>query len=219
MKKILLFIFIILTLVSSVAYAEYLVNKNFCVVNTVTVKKEDIKRYAYLKGKVENYSGNVREHENFIIKAEIPISLIGEIKEGQSVIIENKNFYKDMEGIIVKTDFKKENLYKYTQAYSILYIIPTDSSGLLSNMEVDIKIERKDKISSVIIPLTSVVYENDFSYVYINKCGKAEKRYVNTGEKYITDIEILSGLSGNEKVIINPDTDMVYEGVKLIINE
>ena len=67
----------------------------------------------------------------------------------------------------------------------------------------------------MIIPFDSVMLDEATPYVFINRYGYAVKRYVNLGEEYETDVEVLSGLNADEKLILNPKIQELKEGDKL----
>ena len=52
------------------------------------------------------------------------------------------------------------------------------------------------------IPLQAVVEEDDERFVYVVKNDEVERRRVELGIEYLNDIEILDGLSADERVVV-----------------
>ena len=65
-----------------------------------------------------------------------------------------------------------------------------------------------DSRRRITIPKTSVLHRDGRDIVMIVKDGHAERRAVTVGDSGFDDVEVLAGLTGGEKVIIRPPTEL-----------
>jgi len=65
-----------------------------------------------------------------------------------------------------------------------------------------------------LVPQAAVRNENGISVVYIYHEGTVERRAVRTGGTRGSDLEIVTGLSGGEQVVVN-GFDSVHDGAKV----
>jgi HlyD family secretion protein len=84
---------------------------------------------------------------------------------------------------------------------------------ILPDMGVKVTFLREDAGGEVpvarpiaLVPKTAVRSENDSSYVFVVSNGIAERRAVKTGGEDGERLEILSGVSQNERVVVSPPT-------------
>jgi RND family efflux transporter MFP subunit len=63
----------------------------------------------------------------------------------------------------------------------------------------------------VIIPRDAVIARNDRDVVFVIRGGHAEWRYVHTGARNETEIQILHGVSPGERVIVQGQTTLVHQ--------
>lgn len=79
--------------------------------------------------------------------------------------------------------------------------------------------EVKNKSKAILVPLTSVVTENDKNYVWlVDDQKKAKKVEVTLGNADADNQEITSGLTDGAKVISNP-TSSLEEGKEVKADE
>ena len=82
-----------------------------------------------------------------------------------------------------------------------------------------VSVEVKNKSKAILVPLTSVVTENDKNYVWIvDDQKKAKKVEVTLGNADADNQEITSGLTDGAKVISNP-TSSLEEGKEVKADE
>lgn len=92
------------------------------------------------------------------------------------------------------------------QLYSVIYTLSTEEVSATdeSYVIIDIPVGYPDTLASIpFIPLDAVYQTQNEGYVLLLKNGKAEERKVVLGSVYGRFVQILSGLSRNDKVIIN----------------
>ena len=82
-----------------------------------------------------------------------------------------------------------------------------------------VSVEVKNKSKAILVPLTSVVTENDKNYVWlVDDQKKAKKVEVTLGNADADNQEITSGLTDGAKVISNP-TSSLEEGKEVKADE
>ena len=86
--------------------------------------------------------------------------------------------------------------------YPVTVDISGDSKALKPGFQVIMEIET-DKKMAMVLPVASLHDDGDQPYVYVVKDGKARKQKVKTGITSGDKIEILEGVSKDDKVIIN----------------
>lgn len=136
------------------------------------------------------------------------------VKSGQeALIISGGNKYK---GKISSIDpVAKEEVSAAGKETSLgVYLDILDKSDNLKvgfDVDVDILVEKAQGVLKV--PAEAIKLDKKgTSYVYVIKDGKAEERKVKVGIQSDTQTEILSGLSKEEKVILNPN-ESIKNGV------
>lgn len=94
-----------------------------------------------------------------------------------------------------------------SQLYSIIYDIPQNIQSDLTNMEyvnIEIPIGHSDSNSVVpFIPIDSVFQTQDTSFVYVIKDQKAEAKEVTLGNVLGGDVEVKSGITDGDQIILN----------------
>ena len=82
-----------------------------------------------------------------------------------------------------------------------------------------VSVEVKNKSKAILVPLTSVITENDKNYVWLlDDQKKAKKVEVTLGNADADNQEITSGLTDGAKVISNP-TSSLEEGKEVKADE
>lgn len=77
-------------------------------------------------------------------------------------------------------------------------------SGLYGTLEIPVGHE-----AALLVPPSSVIDNDGLSEVYVVSDGKAYLRYVRTGRTVGGQLEILSGLSSGEQVVVSPSGTLV----------
>jgi len=157
----------------------------------------------------------VSDLDNLIIKSQVPENLISDVYEGQTVIINGKSFNNEIKGKVFKISPVAEETEKNSTAYVTVDIKADNYDNVKPGTYVDVKFEKENKKETITVPFDSVMFDEETPYVFINRYGYAVKRYVNLGEEYEIDVEILSGLELNDKLILNPKSQELHEGDKL----
>ncbi len=95
------------------------------------------------------------------------------------------------------------------RGFRVEFEAPNPNLELKSGVTVEIKVKIYENPKAIVIPKTLIEKEPDGRmYVFVEKDGKAVKRYVETGRINGLNVEIINGLSFNEHLI--------YEGNHLL---
>lgn len=144
------------------------------------------------------------------------------IKEGDAVSIYNEDAgFSDENGFVKKVHLKAENkmsdLGVNQKRVTVEISFGADKRVRLgSNVNVDIIVEKKDNVPR--ISDLAVFEKEKKNCVYVVEGGKAILREIETGLEGEDYMEVVSGLSEGETVILSPD-DEISHGVKVNIQE
>lgn len=154
----------------------------------------------------------ITDTENVIIKSRIKSGSLTEIYLNQPVyIITGEMSLKGYISKIYPLAYENED----KSCYINFDIIPEKSENLICGSSVDIKIIKELFDNIMVIPFDSVVYENDIPYVFVEESGYAVKKRVILGNEFDTSVEIKSGLSEKDRIILEPLKYNLNNGDKL----
>ncbi len=154
------------------------------------------------------------------IIASVPESYIQYVKVGDTATIEVKSLGTTISG---KVSELSPSAYRTGGQYAMKLAIDTkDEKNIHSGMYVNILIPNKikeDITSKIMIDKNSVVYRDQLTGVYIvDDKNQANLRWVRLGKTIGNQIEILSGLSKNDKVVLSAKSKL-YNGVKVSVSK
>jgi len=145
-------------------------------------------------------------YDNSFLKIEAfaPEVHINKIKVGDKVNISIKSHSSNLRGKVYVVD---PFIDIETRSFKLLSIMENNNKikpGMMAKVTIDL-----EKKSSIVIPESSIIPIDNETYVYVvNKQNIIEKRRVYTGIRNDGEVEIIKGISLNDKV--------VYEGVNKI---
>ena len=173
---------------------------------------------------------HVVSNENLQVKGELSEYNLANLSVGQEVTFTSKVYQdKSWTGkISYISDYPKNN----GEAASTAAAAATGNSGSKYPYTIDVtseigdlkqgfsvSVEVKNKSKAILVPLTSVVMENDKNYVWVlDEQKKAKKVEVSLGNADADNQEITSGLTNGVKVISNP-TSSLEEGKEVKADE
>ena len=173
---------------------------------------------------------HVVSNENLQVKGELSEYNLANLSVGQEVTFTSKVYQdKSWTGkISYISDYPKNN----GEAASTAAAAATGNSGSKYPYTIDVtseignlkqgfsvSVEVKNKTKAILVPLTSVVTENDKNYVWVlDEQKKAKKVEVGLGNADADNQEITSGLTNGVKVISNP-TSSLEEGKEVKADE
>ena len=170
---------------------------------------------------------HVVSNENLQVKGELSEYNLANLSVGQEVTFTSKVYQdKSWTGkISYVSDYPKNNGEAANAAlggntgskYPYTVDVTSDIGELKQGFSVSVEVKNKSK--AILVPLTSVVTENDKNYVWIvDEQKKAKKVEVTLGNADADNQEITSGLTDGAKVISNP-TSSLEEGKEVKADE
>lgn len=170
---------------------------------------------------------HVVSNENLQVKGELSEYNLANLSVGQEVTFTSKVYQdKSWTGkISYISDYPKNNGEAANAAlggntgskYPYTVDVTSDIGELKQGFSVSVEVKNKSK--AILVPLTSIVTENDKNYVWIvDDQKKAKKVEVTLGNADADNQEITSGLTDGAKVISNP-TSSLEEGKEVKADE
>ena len=170
---------------------------------------------------------HVVSNENLQVKGELSEYNLANLSVGQEVTFTSKVYQdKSWTGkISYISDYPKNNGEAANAAlggntgskYPYTVDVTSDIGELKQGFSVSVEVKNKSK--AILVPLTSVVTENDKNYVWIvDDQKKANRVEVTLGNADADNQEITSGLTDGAKVISNP-TSSLEEGKEVKADE
>ena len=173
---------------------------------------------------------HVVSNENLQVKGELSEYNLANLSVGQEVTFTSKVYQdKSWTGkISYISDYPKTNGEAASAApataagnsgskYPYTIDVTSEIGDLKQGFSVSVEVKNKSK--AILVPLTSVVTENDKNYVWVlDEQKKAKKVEVGLGNADADNQEITSGLTNGVKVISNP-TSSLEEGKEVKADE
>ncbi|ORO45259.1 efflux RND transporter periplasmic adaptor subunit [Streptococcus oralis] len=170
---------------------------------------------------------HVVSNENLQVKGELSEYNLANLSVGQEVTFTSKVYQdKSWTGkISYISDYPKNNGEAANAAlggntgskYPYTVDVTSDIGELKQGFSVSVEVKNKSK--AILVPLTSVITENDKNYVWlVDDQKKAKKVEVTLGNADADNQEITSGLTDGAKVISNP-TSSLEEGKEVKADE
>ena len=172
---------------------------------------------------------HVVSNENLQVKGELSEYNLANLSVGQEVTFTSKVYQdKSWTGkLSYISDYPKNNVEATSAAaaaggnsgskYPYTIDVTSEIGDLKQGFSVSVEVKNKSK--AILVPLTSVVTENDKNYVWVlDEQKKAKKVEVGLGNADADNQEITSGLTNGVKVISNP-TSSLEEGKEVKADE
>ena len=170
---------------------------------------------------------HVVSNENLQVKGELSEYNLANLSVGQEVTFTSKVYQdKSWTGkISYISDYPKNNGEAANAAlggntgskYPYTVDVTSDIGELKQGFSVSVEVKNKSK--AILVPLTSVITENDKNYVWlVDDQKKAKKVEVSLGNADADNQEITSGVTDGAKVISNP-TSSLEEGKEVKADE
>lgn len=149
------------------------------------------------------------------VSAEIAESYSAKVKKGNSVKLHFPDLNSDADARIT---FVERSISPLTRSFKIEADLNGDNSAYHPNMVSVIRIIDYENASALVVPINAVQTVNNENFVYkavVEGNGAvARKVKVSTGLSYDGKIEILSGLSANDKIVTSGQNDLA-EGMHI----
>ncbi len=165
----------------------------------------------------------IGDAEALYIESDVLVSEIAKIEEGSKVEVSHKDLgisgaTGTIRKIYPKAFSKVSDLGIEQKRIKIEIAIEGKIEGLRPGYDLDLKIIVSSKENAVVIPENAVFEKNGKHYVFVNEKGAAALREVQKGIESRKKVEIISGLSEGEEVILSPD-EKLEEGILIHTKE
>ena len=144
--------------------------------------------------------------ENYEVEAYIPELNISGVDVGDKAKITLDAFGPSVEwnAVVTKID-PAETLKDGVATYKVRFTFETSDARIKPGMTANIKVETGRKDNVMILPARAVVNQNGKNYVLVQSGKKSVQKEVVVGDKDTNgNVEIVSGLSADENVLLNP---------------
>ncbi len=151
------------------------------------------------------------------ISAELSESYISQVKKNDIVMVYLPVIEKSLE---LSLNSVSQVINPDNRTFSIEILVPEKEINLKPNMLSELTIKDYTNNNALIVPLNIVQNTGKEEFLFIakekNKKWYAEKRIVKSGKNYNNKVEILSGISPNEYVVVMGYQDLTDgEGIEI----
>ena len=142
---------------------------------------------------------SIKGADNLEVEINVTEAVIGHISVGSSAKVNIKAAnMSDIQGTVKAVGNAKNDM---TGMYTVKISVPDTDSKIKVGMIADVVITTDTATDVLTIPQSSILTDNDETFVYIAEGDKAVKKTVTTGTTSNEMIEITSGLSQGDTVI------------------
>jgi RND family efflux transporter MFP subunit len=155
----------------------------------------------------------VADTDTLRVFVDVPQPYVTSIKTGQEAQLMVRNYPgREFTGVVTRTAGALDPM-KRTLRYEIDF--PNKSGELFGGMFGMARLKVNQAEPPMVVPTSAVVFDASGTKVWVvGDDGKAHAKPVSVERDYGTEIEIASGLSGNEQVITNPG-ERLAEGAEV----
>jgi len=152
----------------------------------------------------------VADLNELIVALQLSRSDASEVEVDQDVILTYND--DEFEGTVSEIDPVATQQQTQTGATTQLGATVTfdsDTSDLIAGFDIDVDIIVDSQDNALVIPVEALNYdENNEPYVFVVKDGTAERTDIETGIQSEAIIEVMSGVSAGDQVILSPSADI-----------
>ena len=155
---------------------------------------------------------------SFEVTASLPEREISKIKSGTEVLVSITSIGVQLPGTITEVSSSAKNTGGQYLVKVVLDKTEADS-GVLSGMyaTVQFPIEKSDESSTLLVPQKAIVHRGELTGIYtVSQSNTSILRWLRLGRSFGDKVEVLSGLSADEKYIIDAESK-IYNGSKITI--
>ncbi|SDL36331.1 RND family efflux transporter, MFP subunit [Kriegella aquimaris] len=150
------------------------------------------------------------------VLAMVPESEILDIKTDTEVNVVLKSLDKSVKGKVIEVSTSAKNT---GGQYLVKVMLEASDANILSGMyaTVQFPVERKANATAVMIPTEALVEKGQLTGIYtVSESNTALLRWIRLGRIFGDKVEVLSGLSQDEKYIVSSDRKL-FNGAKVNI--
>lgn len=152
------------------------------------------------------------------VEAKIPEASIARIKPGQTVEIRSDAYpeqnFSGRVRLIAPGAIKEDNV----TSFRVKVTLPTNQNQLKSGMNVKLTFLGDKVQGALVVPLAAIVTKNDgqTGVLVLDQNRQAQFRPVSIGSTSGTKVQILTGVSQGDRILISPPPGQVIPGVDTI---
>lgn len=165
----------------------------------------------------------VEQSGSFQVTAAVPESEIGLLKQGSDATMQVKSTGKTLHGKV--SEISRSSQFTGGQYLIKINLPGNEKNDLYAGMYVNVSIPvakadtGANEAGAVLVPKDALIIKDQLTGVYTISAGNtALLRWVRLGHDYGDKVEVLSGLSNNEKFITHAD-GRLYNGAPVKIRE
>lgn len=181
-----------------------------------TIMLKNIEKGSYLQPGMQLFE--IGSPDNHYIEADILVSDIANVNEGDKVLISHQNLGIELTGTVRKIHpqaFSKiSDLGIEQKRIKVEIEIQGREANLRPGYDLDIKIVTEERDKTLIIPENALFQQENQYYVYVKENNRAVLREVQTGIESQKQVEIISGLMEGERLILSSDEEL-KDGAKI----
>ena len=154
---------------------------------------------------------------SFEVTASVPEREISKIKSGTDVQVSVTSLGVELPGTITEVSTSASNT---GGQYLVKVVLDKTDSGILSGMyaTVQFPVEKSGNATALLVPKDAIVHRGELTGIYtVSQNNTAILRWLRLGRTFGDNVEVLSGLSADEKYIIDADSK-IFNGSKITIN-
>lgn len=155
---------------------------------------------------------------NYEVSASVPEREISKIKSGSDVTVMIKSLNVEIPGKVTEVSSSARNTGgQYMVKVALDQTEAQVFSGMYATVQFPIESETNAESGSILIPTEALVHRGELTGIYtLSQSNTAILRWLRLGRTYGDQIEVLSGLTANEKYIVSADSKL-YNGAKLTV--
>lgn len=137
---------------------------------------------------------------------------VAQLKVGQEVALAIDSYPdREFRGI-VRTIYS--NLEERSRTLQVEAVIPNTQKMLKPGFFARVTLYTGPPQPAILVPVTSLLYENDKIKVFVVEAGRAKERVVTTGGKYGELMQVTTGLNEGDQVVVVGQQNLA-EGLKV----
>jgi RND family efflux transporter MFP subunit len=162
----------------------------------------------------------VEQTGTYQVKASVSESDIAQVKAEAEAEIVIKSTGKIIKGKV--SEVSPSSKFSGGQYVIVITIPEAEPNGLFAGMSVNVAIASATRFTAfediVTVPISAIVHKDQLTGIYtINDNQTASLRWVKLGKAYGDQVEILSGLSSQEKFILESQGKL-YNGAPVVVS-
>lgn len=135
------------------------------------------------------------------------------IEEGQPATVTVKN--KEYEGKVTRISRMADD--QESGAIGVEVKLDAPDSGIILGIETKVRIRTADLTEALVVPMAALWEDEEGTFLYVAKDGKAVKTKVETGVRNEEQVEILTGIAAGDVVVWN-DTSEIKDGTSIKVD-